>query len=399
MDVVDDSWSAWADDMRSPRFGGHGLASGVGVLLAALLLVLSLIVRSPGAPGLSSVAPARQTQSTVSIALGPTETAPPPVEPLVLKPIAEDFARAVNARIPFISGPIVAAKPFKFAGDTTQLERARDCLAAAMLYEAGDDSDGQRAVGQVVLNRVRHPAFPKTVCGVVFQGSERRTGCQFTFTCDGALNRRYSDAAWDRARAAAQRELTGTVDKRVGLATHYHTDWVVPYWSDTLDKLAAVDTHLFFRWKGGWGTPAAFKSRVNPAEPTITKLAAFSPAHSPAAALAALNAIESLDQAVAAAAPATTAKVYDNTVFIAAPATATPASLKALALAQCGERDYCKLFGWSDKALVPANGELSAAARKSMTFSYLRDKKSGFERALFDCATFDGLPKNACMKG
>lgn len=333
-----------------------------------------------------------------SLEMGDLIAAPPPVEPLELKPIAQDDARAVNARIPFVPGPVVAAKPFKFAGDFAQFDRARDCLAAAMLYEAGDDRDGQRAVGQVVLNRVRHPAFPKTVCGVVFQGSERRTGCQFTFTCDGALNRRYSDAAWDRARATAQGELTGTVDRRVGLATHYHTDWVVPYWSDTLDKLAAIDTHLFFRWKGGWGMPAAFRSRVDSAEPTIAKLAAFSSAHSAANVLAALDPIDPLAEAVSPAAPATTAKIFDNTVFIAAPSSATPASLKALALTQCGERDYCKLFGWSDKMLVPSNGELSAAARKSMTFSYLRDRKSGFERALFDCAAFANLPKNACMK-
>jgi hypothetical protein len=369
----------------------------IGVIVAAIFIVLPLVGGSFAPPDLSSHAPSVATRAAAG-GVASSAVVPPPVEPLVLKPIAEDDARAFNARIPFVAGPIVAASPFKFSGNDVQFGRARDCLAAAMIYEAGDDGDGQRAVGQVVLNRVRHPAFPKTVCGVVFQGSDRRTGCQFTFTCDGALNRRYSDAAWDRARGVAEGELGGLVDKRVGLATHYHTDWVVPYWSETLDKLVAVETHLFFRWKGGWGTPAAFRSRVNPDEPVIAKLAAYSPAHNPATVLAALDSIESLDQAVAAAAPATTAKVFDNTVFIGAPASATPASLKALALAQCGEREYCKLFGWTDKALVPTNGELSAVARKSMAFSYLRDRKSGFERALFDCAAFPGLPKNACMK-
>src|SRR3546814_8953065 len=78
-------------------------------------------------------------------------------------------------------------------------------MAAAMLYEAGDDSKCQLAVGQVVINRVRHPAFPKSICEVVFQGSDRATGCQFTFTCDGALARRYSDAAWKRAQDNASR--------------------------------------------------------------------------------------------------------------------------------------------------------------------------------------------------
>src|SRR3546814_11692641 len=80
-------------------------------------------------------------------------------------------------------------------------------MAAAMLYESGDDSKGQLAVGQVVINRVRHPAFPKSICEVVFQGSDRATGCQFTFTCDGALARRYSDAAWKRAQDNASMKI------------------------------------------------------------------------------------------------------------------------------------------------------------------------------------------------
>lgn len=91
---------------------------------------------------------------------------------------------------------------------------------------------GQAAVAQVVLNRVRHPAFPGTVCGVVYQGSQRKTGCQFTFTCDGSLTRRtMSQSAWQRARAIAANTLSGNVNSTVGLATHYHTNWVYPYWS------------------------------------------------------------------------------------------------------------------------------------------------------------------------
>lgn len=84
-----------------------------------------------------------------------------------------------------------AARPFAFsAADTSSRERAEQCLAEAIYYEAGSESeDGQRAVAQVVLNRVRHAAFPNSVCGVIYQGSERTTGCQFTFTCDGSLAR------------------------------------------------------------------------------------------------------------------------------------------------------------------------------------------------------------------
>src|SRR3546814_2685764 len=100
-----------------------------------------------------------------------------------------------------------AARPVRLAGGAVNLARATDCRAAAAWYEAGDDPSGERAVVQVVLNRLRHPAFPNTVCGVVFQGSERVSGCQFTFTCDGALARVPSEAAWERARSIARAEI------------------------------------------------------------------------------------------------------------------------------------------------------------------------------------------------
>src|SRR5690606_26226798 len=109
--------------------------------------------------------------------------------------------------------------------------RALSCLTAAIYYEAGAESaNGQRAVAQVVLNRLRHPNFPKTVCGVVFEGAERATGCQFTFTCDGSLARAPSAAGWKRAEAVAEAALDGFVDEAVGHATHYHAVYVVPYW-------------------------------------------------------------------------------------------------------------------------------------------------------------------------
>ncbi|NCP12126.1 MAG: cell wall hydrolase [Sphingomonadales bacterium] len=365
--------------------------------IAIAAAVAIALVGVPSAPKLADTIASHATNPDLAGDRLPA-TPPPAVEPVLLMPVTVEDARAINAEIPFIDGPIVSARPFSFAGDADQRARAIDCLAAAMLYEAGDNSDDQRPVAQVVLNRVRHPAFPKTVCGVVFQGSERRTGCQFTFTCDGALNRRYSEAAWQRARNAATAALNGSVDRRVGLATHYHTDWVVPYWSDSLDKLAAIDTHLFFRWKGAWGQPAAFRSRVSGDEPRIARLATWSPAHGAVALATTLETSLDLADAIASAAPATTAKVFDNTIFVAAPSSSTPASLRALALAQCGKRDYCKLFGWTDSAAVPINGELTASARQSMAFSYLRDQRSGFERALFNCARFAGLEPRNCMK-
>jgi spore germination cell wall hydrolase CwlJ-like protein len=141
-------------------------------------------------------------------------------------------------------------------------ERATDCLAATGYYEAGTRAADQRAVMQVVLNRVRHPAFPHSICGVVFQGAERKTGCQFTFACDGSMARRQPSAAiWRQARITASEMLTGQIEPAVGNATHYHTDWVHPAWSSQMNKIAAIDTHLFFRWRGNIGEPQSFTTR------------------------------------------------------------------------------------------------------------------------------------------
>ncbi|MFX4781967.1 cell wall hydrolase, partial [Acinetobacter baumannii] len=89
---------------------------------------------------------------------------------------------------------------------------------------------GQQAVAQVILNRVRHPAFPATVCGVVYQGSEH-AGCQFSFACDGSMARRPEPGLWRRAMAVAASALAGQVYAPVGLATHYHTYAVTPAWN------------------------------------------------------------------------------------------------------------------------------------------------------------------------
>jgi hypothetical protein len=121
---------------------------------------------------------------------------------------------------------------------------------------------GKRGVAQVVLNRVRHPAFPNSVCGVVMQGSNRTTGCQFTFSCDGSLYRRPSPQGWQSARQTALAALSGAVEPSVGMATHYHADYVRPYWASSLDKVAVIGTHIFYRWSGSWGKRVAFNQAL-----------------------------------------------------------------------------------------------------------------------------------------
>lgn len=254
---------------RLPRRGGAPLHGGA-VIAAAGVLALA------GAGAVATMlAPEEAANAKVSAVGQSLPQVPPPApEPLQFKAVSPTDAVAYNASIPLSGFPNPAARPFylKAAGETA--ERSLECLTSAVYYEAATESeDGQRAVAQVVLNRLRHPAFPNSVCGVVFQGSERSTGCQFTFTCDGAIMRAPNRAYWERARRIAREALAGKVYKPVGWATHYHTNWVVPYWSASLTKLANVGSHIFYRWEGGWGTAPAFRDVHAGAEPVLPKMA------------------------------------------------------------------------------------------------------------------------------
>ena len=203
------------------------------------------------------------------------ETPPPAPPPMIVRPMAPDQALKVNAEIPVVAGPNPVASPFAFKGNAAARAQALNCLASAVYYEAGNqDIDGERAVAQVILNRVRHPAFPGSICGVVYQGSTRPTGCQFTFTCDGSLGRQPDADGWRRATQVAQQALAGAVYAPVGWATHYHADYVVPYWAATMAKNAVVGAHLFYRWAGGWGQPAVFTKAYAGREPVAAALRA-----------------------------------------------------------------------------------------------------------------------------
>lgn len=324
--------------------------------------------------------------------------------------IAPDRARALNAAIPISSAPLIPAKSFQFTASDESLARARDCLASAAWYEAGDDNAGQQSVVQVVLNRVMNPAFPKTVCGVVFQGSERVTGCQFTFTCDGSMRRRMpSAAAWARARVNAERALTGFVDPAVGLSTHYHTDWVFPRWSNAMTKIARVGTHLFFRFPGQLGQPAAFQSPVIGMEPQIGELAMLSPAHG-AAIYAPLDgsapAADVPQLAFATPPPTINRELMGNRVSASDAAGSqfalqlnmqvAWASYAKVARALCGATVRCTVMGWAPD-MAPTAMEGFRARRDSALFVY-RKSSDGAEQALWDCRQFL-RPEAQCLPG
>ena len=180
-------------------------------------------------------------------------------------------ARKRNAAMPSATGALQPARPFVFKAATeTDRRRALRCLSQAIYYEAAlESTPGQEAVAQVILNRVRDPNYPDSICGVVFQGAERTTGCQFSFTCDGALSQPPVTWAWDRASKVAERVLAGHVAARVGTATHYHADYVFPWWSPTLAKIDQIGAHIFYRWKGAYGETAAFRQTYAGREPVI----------------------------------------------------------------------------------------------------------------------------------
>ncbi|WP_353229051.1 cell wall hydrolase [Novosphingobium sp.] len=141
---------------------------------------------------------------------------------------------------------------------TDDRSRALDCMSWAIAYEAaGQPIAGQEAVGQVILNRVRNPHRPKTVCGVVFEGSERRTGCQFTFACDGSLHRHLTADTMLIARNAAQAVLGGAAPDHVGGATHYHADYVLPVWAATGRRVTQIGAHIFYNMPGDTAQLAA----------------------------------------------------------------------------------------------------------------------------------------------
>ena len=168
-------------------------------------------------------------------------------------------AERINAVMPDSASTNPPAAPFVLKANSLQRTQAVDCLTTAIYYEAAlEPREGQEAVAQVVLNRMRHAGYPKSVCGVVFQGSDR-PGCQFSFACDGSMARPPAAWAWRNAKDVAEHALDGYVMKSVGTATHYHTAWIMAAWTPTLLKVGRIGAHLFFRPTGPDGQPGAFR--------------------------------------------------------------------------------------------------------------------------------------------
>ena len=133
-----------------------------------------------------------------------------------------------------------------------RMEDDTSCMAQAIYYESRNESlEGQLAVAEVIANRVQDRRYPDSVCGVVFQGATRTTGCQFTFTCDGALDRAPRGRHWEQAKTIAAHVMMDLHEQRTGGATHYHATYVDPVWSAGLIKTDQIGTHIFYRFPRG----------------------------------------------------------------------------------------------------------------------------------------------------
>lgn len=288
------------------------------------------------------------------------------------------------------------ASPFFYKGSGNDRERALDCLAAASWYEAGNDAEGQRSVIQVVLNRVRHPSFPNSVCGVVFQGSERATGCQFTFTCDGSMQRRApSTREWNLARNLAQEALDGAVDGAVGQATHYHANYVAPWWSSALQQVSQIGAHIFYRWPGGRGRLAGKPSWG--AEPDALASARPDQPHSPR------GGDERAALAPAAATPSPTIGTLQPENSRAHLITVDPRSASGRwaieALDACTGQVSCTVIAYGDTAGRDRNANLEANRMDRPLFLFVRDAASGMEVPLWDCDRIVRSQASQCLPG
>ena len=299
----------------------------------------------------------------------------------------------------------------QFLGPAGDRDRAIDCLAIAAWYEAGNDFDGQRSVMQVVLNRVAHPSFPKSVCGVVFEGSHRTTGCQFTFTCDGSMTRRRpSEAALDRARAIARLALKSTIYPEVSQATHYHADYVLPWWSSKLVRLGKVGPHIFYRWPGSRGELSGRPSSANEADLAQLTYQAVGRSDSlPGSSIA-----EGAQLAATAMATSTATSVHDQltsgniasalpvpetdgAIFLAVDSASPSGRWAVSALGKCMGQIGCRVLAYETPERLAYNSSTSARNREKPIFLFARDPASGIELALWDCDKVERPASSQCL--
>tara|TARA_R110002074_G_scaffold33325_17_gene92826 strand:- start:3376 stop:3894 length:519 start_codon:yes stop_codon:yes gene_type:complete len=132
------------------------------------------------------------------------------------------------------------------------------CLAKNIYFESGNQPlAGKIAVAQVVLNRMEHKSYPKDVCGVVYDAKWRtdwrgkevpvRNMCQFSWFCDGKSDEPLDTKTWELSLEVAYDVLWRHYPDITEGATHYHTLYVDPYWSSSLNETVTITDHIFYK--------------------------------------------------------------------------------------------------------------------------------------------------------
>ena len=321
--------------------------------------------------------------------------------------LAQGKSDPVDLALGLDNAPLSAlklSKPFVYQGAIDDKSRAIDCLATAAWYEAGNDPSGQRAVIQVVLNRLRHPNFPKSVCGVVFQGSERKTGCQFSFTCDGSMGRRFpSSTDWVRARTLSENALNGAVDAAVGQATHFHADYVAPWWSPKLEQISKIGSHIFYGWPGARGALSSANWLIAGEAEPVQLMAGLGISTQDLDSNQSTQklALDTSDDLMASIPSIANLKVAEpNRATLMQVDANGPSGRWALsAMEKCSGRASCQIVGYGQADQIERNRALPGSAMDRPLFMFIRDKASGMDLALWDCQRVERSNTSQCLPG
>jgi spore germination cell wall hydrolase CwlJ-like protein len=228
------------------------------------------------APEYATTRQATSVQSPAAAAAGSTGASASPTTPMVKRAVTLSSATPAPmdaTPMEIAAAPVSLQSPRLDRGEMTILPKSDDpdrpryadlidpdnlnkeqrCLAEAVYFEARSEPvEGQAAVAQVILNRVKSGLYPSSICGVVYQNRHRHLACQFTFACEGKSLRIRDTESWERATRVASAVLEGrTYLADVGGATHYHADYVRPSWSRRLKKMDVIGRHIFYKLKPG----------------------------------------------------------------------------------------------------------------------------------------------------
>jgi spore germination cell wall hydrolase CwlJ-like protein len=228
------------------------------------------------APEYTTTQQATSVQSPAAAAAGSTGASSSPTTPMVKRAVTLSSATPAPmdaTPTEIAAAPVSLQSPRLDRGEVTILPKSDDpdrpryadlidpdnmnkeqrCLAEAVYFEARSEPvEGQAAVAQVILNRVKSGLYPSSICGVVYQNRHRHLACQFTFACEGKSLRIRDTESWERATRVASAVLEGrTYLADVGGATHYHANYVRPSWSRRLKKMDVIGRHIFYKLKPG----------------------------------------------------------------------------------------------------------------------------------------------------